>query len=103
MIGPKRCQRKTSITLKKDKNGKIPNFALVPARNSTLLHLSYKQKQKFKYKVFGNTNLKTVVNDLHQKFPNETIVLIPLTCNAGKNNIQVSFRNTHVDILPLFK
>jgi hypothetical protein len=90
--------------VKRDAKGRLPNFALVPARSSSMAPLIYNKKPKYKYKLFGNTNLKEVINDLHAKNPNQVIVLVPLTCNSkSKDDMEIKIENQKINIVPLFQ
>jgi hypothetical protein len=62
-------------------DGKIPDFAFVRARDSKGQALSYMGIPKFKVKVFGSTDLRSVTNRLHQQTQVGPIILIPFTCN----------------------
>lgn len=71
----------------------IPHFAVVPVRNEGQEKIHYKGLEKFKIKVFAETNLKEVVEALHLKSPNEPVILLPFTCNDKNESSQPIFLN----------
>lgn len=71
----------------------IPHFAVVPARNEKQEKINYKGLEKFKIKVFAETNLKEIAEALHLKSPNEPVILIPFTCNNKNESSQHIFLN----------
>jgi hypothetical protein len=82
--------------------GKIPAFALVPARDSRKQVLVYRGIPKMKVKVFGPTDLETVIRRLRTRIPVSPIVLIPFTCNnrASVDNVAIDVDLSATDAFP---
>ena len=71
--------------------GGRPPFALVPARSSkgkNYSKLEHEGHEKNKVKVFGRTDLESVLKNLREKQPTGPIILMPFTCNTipGEND-----------------
>jgi hypothetical protein len=71
--------------------GSVPQFALVPARDGSQNPLRYGGEEKSKVKVFGSTDLQTVITKLQKEKPGEPIVLVPFACNyqSGTHNLSI--------------
>lgn len=90
----------------KNKVGKVPIFATVPARASNKYRLQYQGKEKFKVKVFAKTRLSKIIEELKKKQPEGPLVVIPFTCNSDptKINQNISYDLTEtIDLKALFK
>jgi hypothetical protein len=83
--------------VKVSESGTIPPFAVVPARDSKNKKLIYHKEVKTKVKIFGNTNLQQIINELLKKNPNKPIVIAPFTCNAAQVNEEVYCHNTKTE------
>jgi hypothetical protein len=71
------------LLVRRDAGGRIPPFAFVRARDSRSRALGYEGIPKFKVKIFGPTDLKSVTDELHRQASPEPVVLIPFSCNDG--------------------
>ena len=86
--------------------GVIPRFAMVPARNGKNEKFKYKGEPKDKVKVFGSTDLQTVIAELQRLRPDKPIVLVPFACNYSSQGDNPSVRctlNNPIDLTSLFK
>jgi hypothetical protein len=72
----------------------VPRFAMVPARNYQGQQFTYQGDQKSKVKVFGSTDLRTVITELQKSRPGQPIVLVPFACNHRSGSSNPSVRCT---------
>ena len=88
-----------------DHKGAVPRFSLVPARDSSGRPFEHTGIPKEKVKVFGATDLQTIIESVQKSKPGQPIVLIPFACNyqPGKDNPSISCSlKTVSDIQRLF-
>ncbi|MCE2983953.1 MAG: NADAR family protein [Parachlamydia sp.] len=64
-------------------NGKVPDYAFIPARDAKGEQLEWKGSKKEKIKIFNKTSFNEIVTELRKK-TKEPVVLIPFCCNARK-------------------
>lgn len=84
--------------VRRDEEGRLPAFATVPARTSTGDVATYRGRPRLKVKVFGPTDMETVVTELARtSAPGEPVVFIPFTCNlapSGNETISITGART---------
>ena len=61
--------------------GVIPHFDFVLARGGGQQAITYAGQTKMKTKVFGPTDLQTIVSQWQKENPGKPLVLIPFACN----------------------
>lgn len=80
----------------------IPAFMLVSARDSHKQIITYRGSPRRKVKVFGPSDLRSVIQSLRAQVPTGPVVLAPFTCNDARSasNVAITIDASRTGALP---